>query len=121
VAEGWRSAIPSAPGWPTPRRSASPAPASAIASQQLLSPAGGEVHLGATSRVREKHGKKIGIAFGAAETTGTAYAFGFMNGRFGGERGPAAVLESAANGLRPRASRAGNPTDWFADEPSADD
>jgi len=41
--------------------------------------------------VREKHGKKIGIAFGAAETTGTAYAFGFMNGRFGGERGEMSI------------------------------
>jgi hypothetical protein len=41
--------------------------------------------------VREKHGKKIGIGFGAAETTGTAYAFGFMNGRFGGERGEMSI------------------------------
>jgi hypothetical protein len=41
--------------------------------------------------VKEKHGKKIGIAFGAAETTGTAYAFGFLNGRFGGERGEMSI------------------------------
>ena len=41
--------------------------------------------------VKEKHGKKIGIAFGAAETTGTSYAFGFLNGRFGGERGEMSI------------------------------
>jgi hypothetical protein len=36
-------------------------------------------------RFKERYGKKIAIGFHAAETGGVAYAFGFLNGRFGGE------------------------------------
>jgi hypothetical protein len=40
---------------------------------------------------REKHAKKITAGVAAVETTGTAYAFGFLNGRFGGERGEMSI------------------------------
>jgi len=40
---------------------------------------------------REKHSKKITAGVAAVETTGTAYAFGFLNGRFGGERGEMSI------------------------------
>src|SRR5437870_13042445 len=40
---------------------------------------------------REKHSKKITAGVAAVETTGTAYAFGFLNGRFGGEHGELSI------------------------------
>jgi hypothetical protein len=40
---------------------------------------------------RRENGKKIAAGVAAVETTGTAYAFGFLNGRFGGEKGEMSI------------------------------
>jgi hypothetical protein len=40
---------------------------------------------------RQENGKKIAAGVAAVETTGTCYAFGFLNGRFGGERGEMSI------------------------------
>jgi hypothetical protein len=40
---------------------------------------------------RQENSKKIAAGVAAVETTGTAYAFGFLNGRFGGERGEMSI------------------------------
>ena len=40
---------------------------------------------------RQENSKKIAAGVAAVETTGTAYAFGFLNGRFGGERGELSI------------------------------
>jgi hypothetical protein len=48
----------------------------------------------AKSKMREfraENSKKIAAGVAAVETTGTAYAFGFLNGRFGGERGEMSI------------------------------
>ena len=34
---------------------------------------------------RQENSKKIAAGVATVETTGTAYAFGFLNGRFGGD------------------------------------
>lgn len=36
---------------------------------------------------RQENSKKIAAGVAAVETPGTAYAFGFLNGRFGGDKG----------------------------------
>jgi len=40
---------------------------------------------------RTENSKKIAAGVAAVETTGTAYAFGFLNGRFGGEHGEMSI------------------------------
>jgi hypothetical protein len=40
---------------------------------------------------RTENSKKIAAGVAAVETTGTAYAFGFLNGRFGGEKGEMSI------------------------------
>ena len=40
---------------------------------------------------RSENSKKIAAGVAAVETTGTAYAFGFLNGRFGGEKGEMSI------------------------------
>ena len=40
---------------------------------------------------RRENSKKIAAGVAAVETTGTAYAFGFLNGRFGGEHGEMSI------------------------------
>ncbi len=40
---------------------------------------------------RKENSKKIAAGVAAVETTGTAYAFGFLNGRFGNEHGELSI------------------------------
>jgi len=40
---------------------------------------------------REENSKKIAAGVATVETTGTAYAFGFLNGRFGGDKGEMSI------------------------------
>jgi hypothetical protein len=40
---------------------------------------------------RRENSKKVAAGVAAVETTGTAYAFGFLNGRFGGEHGEMSI------------------------------